>query len=502
MKQFLPTITLAEVNKLAAEWMTDKNRVLATTSPDKPGIVTPTRRELLLAFDSVKRADIAAYTEAAPSLQLVDKDPSSGKVVSEREIKSVGITEWKLSNGVRVLLKPTDFNADQITFAAYSPGGASLLSDAGYVAASAADLIPMTSGVGKFTVVDLQKFLAGKQVSVSPSIDDLSEGISGTASQRDVDTMLQLVYLYFTEPRLDTSLVNTFIGRFKGVLANRSASPEAAFSDTLQVTMAQHSAAVLDRIDPFKSYDFYKERFADASGFTFVFVGNFNPDSIKPLVAKWLGSLPATGRKETWRDTGVRPPTGVVQRIVKKGTEPKARTALVFTGPFEYTRQNRYYLNALAELLNIKLREALRENLGGTYGVSVSPSAAREPRPSYRFTIGFGSAPERLEDLTAAALAQIDSVKRFGITTEYLNKVKEAAFRSRETALKQNSYWLSQISTFDQNGWALDEIPNGEKLISALTAEDIQRAAQKYLRTDNYVRVSLYPETFPAVENK
>jgi zinc protease len=509
MTQFLPTITLAEVNKLAAEWMTDKNRVLATTSPDKPGIVTPTRRELLLAFDSVKRADIAAYTEAAPSLQLVDKDPPSGKVVSEREIKSVGITEWKLSNGVRVLLKPTDFNADQITFAAYSPGGASLLSDAGYVAASGADLIPMTSGVGKFTVVDLQKFLAGKQVSVSPSIDDLSEGISGTASQRDVDTMLQLVYLYFTEPRLDTSLVNTFIGRFKGVLANRSASPEAAFSDTLQVTMAQHSvreqpvsAAVLDRIDPFKSYDFYKERFADASGFTFVFVGNFNPDSIKPLVAKWLGSLPATGRKETWRDTGVRPPTGVVQRIVKKGTEPKARTALVFTGPFEYTRQNRYYLNALAELLNIKLREALRENLGGTYGVSVSPSAAREPRPSYRFTIGFGSAPERLEDLTAAALAQIDSVKRFGITTEYLNKVKEAAFRSRETALKQNSYWLSQISTFDQNGWALDEIPNGEKLISALTAEDIQRAAQKYLRTDNYVRVSLYPETFPAVENK
>jgi zinc protease len=363
--------------------------------------------------------------------------------------------------------------------------------------------------VGKFTVIDLQKYLAGKQVSVFPSIDDLSEGISGNASQRDVDTMLELVYLYFTQPRLDTSLVNTFIGRFKGVLANRSASPDAAFSDTLQVTMAQHSvreqpvsAAQLDRIDPFKSYAFYKDRFSDASGFTFVFVGNFKPDSIKPLVAKWLGSLPSTGRKETWRDTGVRPPTGVVQRIVRKGTEPKARTALVFTGPFEYTRQNRYYLSALAELLNIKLREALRENLGGTYGVSVGPSATRDPQPSYRFSIGFGSAPERLEALTAAALAQIDSVKRFGTTPEYLNKVKEAALRSRETALKQNSYWISQISTFDQNGWKLEEIPNGEKLISALTLDDLQRAAQKYLRTDNYVRVSLYPENFQATENK
>jgi zinc protease len=509
VSRFLPGITLAEVNKLAGEWMTDRNRVLATTSPDKPGIVTPSRGELLLAFDAIKGADIAAYSETAPSQQLVEKEPPSGRVISEREIKEVGITEWKLSNGVRVLLKPTDFNADQITFTSYSPGGASLLPDASYIAASAADLIPATSGVGKFTVIDLQKFLAGKQVSVSPSIDDLSEGISGSASQRDVDTMLQLVYLYFTEPRLDTSLVNTFIGRFKGVLANRSASPEAAFSDTLQVTMAQHSVreqpvspAVLDRIDPVKSFDFYKDRFADASGFTFVFVGNFKTDSIKPLIEKWLGSLPSTGRKETWRDTGIRPPTGVVQRVVKKGAEPKARTALIFSGPFEYTRQNRYYLSALAELLNIKLREALRENLGGTYGVSVNPGASRDPLPSYRFTIGFGSAPERLEALTMAALAQIDSLKRFGTTPEYLNKVKEAALRSRETAIKQNGYWISQISTFDQSGWPLAEIPNGEKLITSLTAADLQRAAVKYLRTDNYVRVSLYPENFSAEKNR
>ena len=509
ISRFLPTITLAEVNKLAADWMTDRNRVLATTSPEKPGIVNPTRGELLLAFGAVKGANIGAYTETAPSQQLVEKDPTGGRVASQREIKEIGVTEWKLSNGVRVLLKPTDFNADQISFTAYSPGGASLLSDAAYVAASAADLIPQTSGVGKFSVIDLQKFLAGKQVSVSPSIDELSEGFSGGGSQRDLDTMFQLVYLYFTEPRLDTALVNTFLGRFRGVLANRSASPEAAFSDTLQVTMAQHSvreqpvsAATLDQIDAFKSFDFYKDRFSDASGFTFVFVGNFKLDSIKPLVEKWLGSLPSTRKTENWRDTGVRPPTGVVERVVKRGTEPKARTALIFTGPFEYTRQNRYYLSALAELLNIKLREALRENLGGTYGVGVSPGATRDPKPSYRFTIGFGSAPERLEALTAAALLQIDSVKKFGTTPEYLTKIKEAALRARETALKQNGYWLSQIATFDQSGWPLAEIPNGEKLISTLTAQDLQRAATQYLRTDNYVRVSLYPENYPAAQNK
>lgn len=507
--RFLPTITLAEVNKLAGEWMTDRNRVLATTSPEKPGIVNPTPAELLATFDAVKRAEIAVYAETAPSQKLVDNDPTPGRVISEREVKEIGLTEWKLSNGVRVLLKPTDFNADQIAFTAYSPGGASLLSDAAFTAASAAELIPQTSGIGNFSVVDLQRFLAGKQVSVSPSLDELSEGMSGNASQRDLDTMFQLVYLYFTQPRLDTALVNTFLGRYRGVLVNRSASPEAAFSDTLQVTMAQHSpreqpltASTLDKIDPFKSYDFYKERFSDASGFTFVFVGNFKPDSIKPLVEKWLGALPSTRKTETWRDTGVRPPKGVVQRIVKKGAEPKARTALIFTGPFEYTRQNRYHLSALAELLNIKLREALREDLGGTYGVSVNPSATRDPQPAYRFTIGFGSAPERLDPLTAAALLQIDSVKRFGTTPEYLTKVKEAALRARETALKQNGYWLSQISTFDQSGWALADIPSGEKLILALTVQDLQRAATKYLRIDNYVRVSLYPENYPAAETR
>jgi zinc protease len=191
--RLLPGITIAEVNKLAGEWMTARNRVVATTSPDKPGIVNPAPGELRLAFDAVKGADIAAFAENAPSQQLVDKEPTGGTVVSEREIKGIGVTEWKLSNGVRVLLKPTDFNADQITFTSYSPGGASLLPDASYIAASAGDLISVTSGVGKFTVIDLQKFLAGKQVSVFPQIDDLSEGVSGSASQRDVNKMLQLV---------------------------------------------------------------------------------------------------------------------------------------------------------------------------------------------------------------------------------------------------------------------------------------------------------------------
>ncbi|MEO7823092.1 MAG: insulinase family protein [Gemmatimonadaceae bacterium] len=504
-RQILPTITLSEVNRLAGEWISEKNRAVATTSPDKRGIVNPTRAELLVALDRVRGAGILPYSESAVALRLVEQAPRGGSVVSERKYSEIGVTEWKLSNGVRVLLKPTDFNADQVAFGAYSPGGASLLPDSTFLSASGADLIPALSGVGQFSLVDLQKFLAGVKASVTPSISDLGEGFSGQGSPRDLGTMLELVYLYFTAPRLDTTAVTAFLERYKGVIANRNASPEVAFSDTLQVTMSQHSlraqpisSALVDRISLSRSFDFYKDRFADASDFTFVFVGNLNPDSVKPQIARWLGSLPSIGRKETWRDTQIRPPTGVVERVVRKGVEPKARTAIIFTGPFEYNRQNRYHLTALAELLNIKLREALRENLGGTYGVSVGASASREPIPAYSFSVGFGASPERLEALTAAALAQIDSVKQMGVTAADLTKVKQSALRSRETALKQNGYWLSQISSFDQSGWPLATIPDADKLIMALTSEDLQRAASKYLRTDNYVRVSLYPESSPA----
>ena len=508
-KALLPTITLAEVNRLAGEWMSDRNRAVATTSPDKPGIVNPTRAELLVALDRVRGAGILPYQEARLAGRLVDNPPVGGTVVSERHHKQIGVTEWRLSNGVRVLLKPTDFKADQIIFTAYSPGGASLLPDSAFLQASGADLIPAISGVGKFSLVDLQKFLAGTKASVSTSISDLGEGISGEGSPRDIETMLELVYLYFTAPRLDTSAVTAFLERYKGVIANRNSSPEVAFSDTLQVTMAQHSrrarpisSALVDSISLSKSFEFYKDRFADAGDFTFVFVGNLNPDSLKPRIAKWLGGLPSIGRKETWRDTQIRPPTGVVERVVNKGVEPKARTAIIFTGPFAYTRENRYHLQALAELLNIKLREALRENLGGTYGVTVGASASKDPVPAFSFSIGFGSAPERLDALTTAALSQIDSVKQFGTTAEYLTKVKQAALRSRETALKQNNYWLAQISAFDQNGWELATIPDADKFINALSAEDIRRAAVQYLRTDNYVRVSLFPETVPAAAPK
>ena len=504
-RKLLPTITLFDFQKLAMRWIGNEQWVVVATSPDKPGVARPDSLALANAIKTVVASQITPYTEAVAGGKLVPTPPRAGRVVSERKIPLVGVTEWKLSNGARVLIKPTDFKADQILMTGYSPGGTSLLPDSLYYQAGSPELVALASGVGAFSATDLQKYLAGHIVGVQPNVESLRESISGRASRNDLATMLQLTYLYFTQPRYDSAAVNTLLGRFKDYYRNIGASPEHAFGDTLQVTLAQHSfrekpisSELIGLTDPAKSFRFYKDRYADAGDFTFVIVGTFNPDSLKPLVAQWLGGLPSTGRKETWRDVEPFPPKGVINRTVLKGTEPKAQTSIVFSGPIVFNRQNRFALQSLAALLDIKLRETLREQMGGTYGVGVTPDVQLQPHPGYRFTISFGSAPERLDSLAAAVFVQLDSIKKFGATPEYLEKVKESQRRARETAIKQNEYWVGQIAYFDQNNWDIATIPDATKLIDALTSKTLQDAAVKYLRPDNYVRVSLFPENYKA----
>jgi zinc protease len=270
--------------------------------------------------------------------------PRPGKITQEKKVEAIQVTEWQLSNGARVIVKPTDFKDDEVVFTAYSPGGSSLASNEDYVSAALASQVVARGGVGAFDAIALQKKLAGKAVRVGPYIASEEEGLSGSASPKDLETMFQLAYLYFTAPRRDSSAFVAFTTNVKASLANRGLSPQAAFLDTLQVTLAQHHPRsrpiTAERVDEIKlgpALAFYRDRFADASDFTFVFVGNFSPDSLKPLVERYLGSLPTTHRKETWRDRGIVPPKGVVTREVRRGIEPKSETRIVFTGPFEYT---------------------------------------------------------------------------------------------------------------------------------------------------------------------
>jgi zinc protease len=500
VQELLPTITLADVNSAASRWITDENRVVVATAPEKSDAKVPTVAELLAVFDRTAKAPVTAYVENVSGDALVATPPAAGRVTGQRSIPAVGVTEWTLSNGARVLVKSTDFKADEILFTAYANGGTSLAPDSGFMSASLASQIVALSGVGTLTRVDLGKKLAGKAVQVIPSVSETSEGLTGSASPKDLETMFQLAYLYFTAPRLDTAALQAFRNQVGPFIANRGSDPEQVFRDTVQVTMGQHSfrarpvtAATFAEVDAEKALAFYRERFADAGNFTFVFVGNVDTTALRPLVERYLASLPAMGRKETWRNVSSAAPKGVVSRTVRKGIEPKATTLMMFTGPFTYTPENRLALRSLTDYMQIKLLETLREKLGGTYSPNVGGAGSRVPRPEYSIQVSYSSSPENVDVLAPTVLAFIDTLKRVGPSAADVEKVKAQTLRARETALKQNGYWLANIAGRDQSGEPMEGILD-DASVRAMTPASIQAAAKQYLDLNNYARFVLLPQ--------
>lgn len=500
-QKFIPSITLEEVNRVAGDAISERNRVVLVNAPEKAEESVPTEAALSGVFERVSQKEIAPYRDSVSEEPLLATPPVPGKITAEKNIEEIGVTEWTLSNGVKVILKPTDFKNDQIIFSAYSPGGTSLVNDSDYVAAMTAASLVNQGGLGNFNQIELDKKLAGQVVDVSPSIGSISEGFSGSASPKDVETLFQLIYLYFTSPRIDSSAFLSYQSRIKGFLENRNANPESAFQDTIEATMAQYhfrarpwSEELLNEMNLERSFAIYKDRFADAGDFTFLFAGNIDLEVFKSLAQTYLASLPALNRSETWKDEGINPPKGIIRKEVRKGLEEKSRVRIIFSGPFEWSRQNRYDINSMAAVLRIKLRENLREDKGGTYGVGVSAYPSRYPEPDYSFSISFGCAPERVEELTGAVFQQIDSLRQFGAPEEYLQKVKESQRREYETDLKENRYWLSTLRFYYFNNEDPLNILDFNRYVDNLSGEAIKEAAQKYLNENNYVMVALYPE--------
>jgi zinc protease len=499
-KQLLPTITLAEVNALARSSFTTKNRVVLVAAPAKADVKMPSAKAMLAVFDKAKDAKLVAFVDSTSNAPLVPAPPAPGKVVSERTLAGTDILEWKLSNGARVLLKPTDFKEDEVLFSAYSPGGASLLPDKDVVNADLSSVVLAVSGVGDFNQITLGKKLTGKRAGVRASLDETNQTLRGSASSKDLETMFQLVWLRMTQPRVDSSAYLAFKNQMRSVMANQRNTPDAVFDDTITVTMAQHNPRVkimspelLDSVDLHRALDIYRDRFADGSAFTFFLVGSFKPDSVRPLVERYLASLPALHRTEQARDVGIRPPSGVVERTVKMGIEAKAQTQLIFTGDCKYSYENRVVLGALRDLLDIRLREALREDKGGTYGVSVGGSCRHIPTERYELNISFGSAPERVDELVKEVFAVIDSVKAGVVSDSNLTKIKEMPLRSHETALRQNGAWIASMVDADEDGRDQRDFLRLPELVNGVTREKLRDAARFYLRKDQYARFTLLP---------
>jgi zinc protease len=343
--------------------------------------------------------------------------------------------------------------------------------------------------------------LSGKIVSVNPMVSSLSEGFSGNASPQDLETLFQLTYLYATAARKDTGAVGAFMSRIRASLQNRNLSPEGAFYDTVSVTMAQYhfrarpmTPKLLDEVDLNKAFAFYKDRFADMSDFIFFFVGNFQLDKIKPLVEQYLASLPSTNRKESWKEVGIFPPKGVINKEIYRGIEPKSSVRINYAGPFEWTQQNRYDFTALLELLNIKLREVIREEKGGTYGIGAGGSPSLYPHTEYNISISWGCDPARVDELVKTVFQQLDSLRIKEPDQVYIDKVKEIHRRNQEVNLKVNRFWLSNLRQYYANGENPEQILDYNKLVDGLSPKAIFTAANKYLDPNNVVKVVLFPE--------
>lgn len=500
-QKLLSTVTLEDVNKLAAGWITDENRVVVVQAPIKDGVRPPTEAGILAVFNRAAQAPVVAYTENVSSDALIDGIRPAGTIVSQRA-RPAGVSEWTLSNGARVLVKPTDFKADEIVFGAYSSGGTALASDADFMSAAVASQIVGLSGLGKLNLIDLRKKLAGKAARVGPTVSEMTEGFSGSASPKDIETLFELVYLHFTGARFDTTAFAAFKNNVAPFLANRGADPDQVFSDTIQVTLGQHSfrarpltAATFAEVNGEKAVSFFKDRFADAGDFTFVFVGSVDTTALKPLVERYLASLPATGRVDRPVSKEPGPPKGVVQRTVRRGIEPKASTAIAFTGSCVSTPENRLAMRALVDAFELRLVESLREKLGGTYSPDVGGGCSRIPRQEYAIQVRFESSPDNVESLTKAVFALVDSLKTQGPTAADVEKVREQILRSREVEVKQNGYWLGNIMAREQAGEDIGGLQDTyDAMVRRLTAAQIQAAAKQYLDVGNYARFVLLPE--------
>jgi len=498
-KNFIPGISIDEINALASQWITDDNQVIIITGPEKEDAVYPTENEVKEIALSIKNMKIEPYVDRVSDLPLISKTPQQGKVSKTKNFKELDYTEWILSNGAKVVLKQTDFKDNQILFSAFSVGGTSLYDQKDDISSSVAAEVIQASGLSAFDKIELDKKISDKVVSIRPYISELEEGFEGQCAPEDIETMLQMLYLYFTQPRLSKDAFSSFMSKKKAEYENNSVSPEAVWSDTIRVTKAQYNqrrrpwtSEILEEADYKRIDKIFRERFADPNNFIFFFVGNFDIKKIRPLVETYIGGLPVLNRNEKWKDLGIRPPSANIDKTVYKGAENKSYVYINYSGSFDFNLRNKLEFEALCSILSTRLLEVVREEKSGTYSIGAYPSVKKFPVPLYDVNISFGCAPENVEMLTNLVNQEIEKLKKEGPSDIDLHKAKEKKIREREIKIKENNFWLSELKSIHAGTSDEASVKQHDKVVNSITKTDIQNAALKYF--NNSIRVVLKPE--------
>ncbi len=502
VKEMLPGITVTSLNRKIDALLTGRNTEILVTGPDKEDNIIPDTTQLLQIYQTALTASLTPWVDKTVSDKLITENLPGAKVTNRKEDKTFGFTEITLGNGVTIVMKPTTFKNDEILMSSYNFGGSSLVPAEKAFLARMTPTVIKQCGIGQMSATDLNKFLAGKKVSVSPVINELYEGVRGNSTRKDLETMLQLTYLYFTHPRKDDEAFQALKSQIANQVKYLRSNPQMVFIDTLYKLSASNdpryfqipSEKQVNDLDLDEILAYYKDRFADAEGFRFYFVGNFSVDTLIPLVQKYLGSLPETGRKDMWKDVSPKFPDGITKAEVHKGSEPKSLVAILMEDPFEWTIKNRLIFDITTNILNIRLRETMREQKSKTYGVGLQPSTTKLPKPEYNILVNWGCSPENVNDLTGTVFSIMTEMKEAPPAAENMEKSKEKILRQLQTDSETNSYWLDKLMHSSINGdpiLTLDEIT---KIVEGIAPGDVQDAARKYFTEDHYLQVVLFPE--------
>ncbi|MCB4808209.1 insulinase family protein [Tamlana sp. 62-3] len=502
-KDILPSITVADVNAISKKWVRDDNMAIVLNTVEKEDVNIPTNEEVIALIDKVKNLELEPYIDKLSNVKLLETPPNPGHIVATEYNKEVDVTTWKLANGITVIVKPTRFQNDLISMSGFRSGGSSTAPDSIYVSARNAGNIIGKSGVNGISNINLEKLSMGKTVSVSPRINYYDDLFSGSSSSADLEYMMKLVHLYFTKPNRDENAFVAFKEGLKSVYKNQDDSPSAYFEKEIAKNMT-HShlrsmpltvKQIENELDLDQAFNFYKERFANANGFTFVFVGSLKLENLKPLVEQYLGSLPSNLNEESKsKDTGLRYATGVGKKVFYKGISDKSTVDLRFTGAIDFSLEEKEHLSLLAKLLKIKLTEELREKMSGVYGVRVSSFASKIPYQWYRIAVRFTCDPENVDKLIAKTQEEINNIKNHGASQINITKIKQAELANYEQFLENNNFWSSKLKTSHEYDLDLESILEQNEVIEEINSEMFKTTAKKYFNDANYAEFILMPE--------
>ena len=496
MNQIVPSIPLELINKVTQQLISDENQTVLIAGTENGNATYPSKDEVTTLLKNMKSLDIKPYEDKVSNEPLITQKPKKGKILSEKKGDVFGTTKLTLSNGATVYIKKTDFKNDEIAMAAISVGGNSLLPDNEILNINQLNSVALIGGVSKFSKIELSKMLAGKSVSVEPTVEVINESMMGNCSPNDLETMLQLTYLSFTSPRKDAEAFESFKNRLKAELQNAEANPMKTFSDSASTALYGKGnprfmlmkPEMVDQINYDRILEMYKERFKNAGDFNFYFVGNIDIEKAKPLIEEYIASLPSSKVKETFKNKALHYRKGqYVKEFAKQQEIPQATILFVLSGNSPYNLKNKIMLDLLQQALNVTFTEEIREKEGGTYGVNTSGDFTKFPEEKCDLQIFFQTDPAKKDKLTAIVSEQLKKVANEGPNVESLQKAKEHLLKKNQENQIKNYYWINNLYEYFNTG--VDYTKNFEGLVKNITVKDIQMFMQDLLKQGNEIKV-------------